>query len=84
MNLLFIKKTERNWNMWVPGFGSEDLKPYKKASTTEAHKQVCTYLLFLGAYNGEIRETCHSVTFYFTKINKFSDICIECILGEPS
>jgi len=30
---------ERNWNMWVPGFGSEDLKPYKKAATTEAHKQ---------------------------------------------
>lgn len=30
---------ERNWNMWIPGFGSEDLRPYKKAATTEAHKQ---------------------------------------------
>lgn len=26
--------------MWIPGFGMEDLKPYKKASATEAHKQV--------------------------------------------
>merc|ERR1712038_1312176 len=30
---------ERNWNMWIPGFGSEELKPIKKAATTEAHKQ---------------------------------------------
>ncbi|XP_064627211.1 transcription initiation factor TFIID subunit 12-like isoform X2 [Lineus longissimus] len=30
---------ERNWNMWVPGFGSEEIRPYKKATTTEAHKQ---------------------------------------------
>lgn len=30
---------ERNWNMWIPGFGSEELRPYKKAATTEAHKQ---------------------------------------------
>lgn len=30
---------ERNWNMWIPGFGSDDLRPYKKAATTEAHKQ---------------------------------------------
>jgi len=30
---------ERNWNMWIPGFGSDELKPFKKASTTEAHKQ---------------------------------------------
>jgi len=26
--------------MWIPGFGSEELKPYKKSATTEAHKQV--------------------------------------------
>jgi len=47
--LLLIKKeidiiitlfTERNWNMWVPGFGSDELRPYKKSSATEAHKQV--------------------------------------------
>merc|ERR1719245_2789010 len=30
---------ERNWNMWIPGFGSEELKPFKKSATTEAHKQ---------------------------------------------
>ena len=30
---------EQNWNMLVPGFGSEELRPYKKATTTEAHKQ---------------------------------------------
>lgn len=26
--------------MWIPGFGSEDLRPYKKAVVTDAHKQV--------------------------------------------
>lgn len=26
--------------MWIPGFGSEELRPYKKQATTEAHKQV--------------------------------------------
>lgn len=31
---------EKNWNMWIPGFGAEELQPYKKASSTEAHKQV--------------------------------------------
>ncbi|XP_077978763.1 uncharacterized protein LOC144434182 [Glandiceps talaboti] len=30
---------ERNWNMWIPGFGSDEVRPYKKAATTEAHKQ---------------------------------------------
>jgi len=30
---------ERNWNMWIPGFGSDDVRPYKKACVTEAHKQ---------------------------------------------
>lgn len=30
---------EKNWNMWIPGFGAEELQPYKKASSTEAHKQ---------------------------------------------
>ncbi|KAK3096794.1 hypothetical protein FSP39_003345 [Pinctada imbricata] len=31
---------ERNWNMWIPGFGSDELRPYKKSVSTEAHKQV--------------------------------------------
>lgn len=30
---------ERQWNMWIPGFGNEELKPYKRAVTTEAHRQ---------------------------------------------
>jgi len=30
---------ERHWNMWIPGFGSEELRPYKKQATTEAHRQ---------------------------------------------
>ncbi|XP_021419437.1 transcription initiation factor TFIID subunit 12 isoform X4 [Oncorhynchus mykiss] len=31
---------ERQWNMWIPGYGSDEIRPYKKACTTEAHKQV--------------------------------------------
>merc|ERR1711972_325521 len=30
---------ERSWNMWIPGFGSDEIKPYKRSATTEAHKQ---------------------------------------------
>jgi len=30
---------ERNWNMWIPGFGSEEIKTFKKSVSTEAHKQ---------------------------------------------
>lgn len=30
---------ERNWNMWIPGFGTDEVKPYKRAAVTEAHKQ---------------------------------------------
>lgn len=30
---------ERSWGMWVPGFGSDELRPYKRSSATEAHKQ---------------------------------------------
>jgi len=30
---------EHNWNMWVPGFGADELRPYKKAAPSEAHKQ---------------------------------------------
>ena len=31
---------ERAWNMWIPGFGSEEIRPYKRAPATEAHRQV--------------------------------------------
>lgn len=30
---------ERNSGVWVPGFGSEEPKAYKRAPVTEAHKQ---------------------------------------------
>ncbi|KAJ8922647.1 hypothetical protein NQ315_007679 [Exocentrus adspersus] len=29
----------RNYSMWTPGFGTDELKPYKRSLTTEAHKQ---------------------------------------------
>jgi len=31
---------ERGWNMWIPGFSSDEIRPYKKPATAEAHKQV--------------------------------------------
>lgn len=30
---------ERHWNMWIPGFGSDEVRPYKRSAATEAHKQ---------------------------------------------
>ncbi|XP_050442215.1 transcription initiation factor TFIID subunit 12 [Adelges cooleyi] len=30
---------ERYLNMWIPGFGTDELRAYKKAPITEAHKQ---------------------------------------------
>lgn len=30
---------ETNWNMWIPGFGTDEVRPYKRATVTEAHKQ---------------------------------------------
>jgi len=30
---------ERSWNMWIPGFGSDDIKPQRRSANTEAHKQ---------------------------------------------
>lgn len=30
---------DRHWNMWIPGFGNEDLKPHKKVPTVDAHRQ---------------------------------------------
>ncbi|XP_043214368.1 transcription initiation factor TFIID subunit 12-like isoform X2 [Amphibalanus amphitrite] len=30
---------ERKWNMWIPGFGTEEIRPYKRSGATEAHKQ---------------------------------------------
>ncbi|XP_011560050.2 transcription initiation factor TFIID subunit 12 [Plutella xylostella] len=30
---------ERQWNMWIPGFGNDELRPYKRSTVTEAHRQ---------------------------------------------
>jgi len=30
---------DRHWNMWIPGFGNEDLRPHKKLAPAEAHRQ---------------------------------------------
>lgn len=30
---------ERTWNMWIPGFGDQELRPYKRSAQTDAHKQ---------------------------------------------
>lgn len=30
---------ERNYNMWISGFGTDEVKPYKRSTLTEAHKQ---------------------------------------------
>lgn len=35
---------ERNWNMWIPGFGTDELRPYKRSTVTEAHKQRLTLI----------------------------------------
>lgn len=30
---------ERKYNMWIPGFGTEEVKPFKRTALTDAHKQ---------------------------------------------
>ena len=30
---------ERSWNMWIPGFGQQELRPYKRSAQTDSHKQ---------------------------------------------
>lgn len=35
---------ERHWNLWIPGFGTEELRPYKRTQVTEAHKQRCALI----------------------------------------
>ncbi|XP_030767283.1 transcription initiation factor TFIID subunit 12 [Sitophilus oryzae] len=34
----------RNYNMWTPGFGTDELRPYKRSLTTEAHKNRSTLI----------------------------------------
>jgi len=33
--------------MWIPGFGSDELRPFKKQATTEAHKQVSKRKMYI-------------------------------------
>jgi len=30
---------ERSWNMWIPGFGQQELRPYKRSAQLDSHKQ---------------------------------------------
>lgn len=53
---------ERNYNTWVPGFGSDELRPYKKATVTEAHRQVCV---------------CVRAAF-FVSVDTFFSVCVLC------
>lgn len=36
-NICFV--SDRNYNMWAPGLGTDELRPYKRSLTTESHKQ---------------------------------------------
>lgn len=35
---------ERNSGIWLPGFGSEEAKPFKRAPVTDAHKQRMAFI----------------------------------------
>lgn len=37
--LLTSKISDRNFNMWAPGFGTDELRPFKRSLITESHKQ---------------------------------------------
>ena len=39
---MLYQHVEHNWNMWIPGFGTEEI--HKKSCATEAHKQVTILL----------------------------------------
>lgn len=36
----YLHFAENKWNMWIPGMGCDEVRPYKKLISTEAHKQV--------------------------------------------
>lgn len=82
---------ERQWNMWIPGYGSDEIRPFKKACTTEAHKQVSKscitilscrniiIILYLGQnhiVNGTVG-TYHPCWFFF--FNKWVSILLKCV-----
>jgi transcription initiation factor TFIID subunit TAF12 len=37
--MLFFILKERNFNIWIAGFSTDELKTFKKSYGTEAHKQ---------------------------------------------
>lgn len=40
----FVFFSERNWNMWIPGYTSEENRQVKRPAATEAHKQRMTLI----------------------------------------
>lgn len=37
--LKIVNLIEQQYKIWVPGFGTDELRPFKRAIITEAHKQ---------------------------------------------
>ena len=60
---MWLQTLDRNWNMWIPGFGSEDLRPYKKLPSTEAHRQVWSNSHFITGGTNDIRKSSLCLTF---------------------
>lgn len=56
---------ERSWNMWIPGFGNDEIRPFKKQATTEAHKQVCI-IVFISF--------CYLLLFLFCVVKRFAPV----------
>jgi hypothetical protein len=54
-NILEVKDVqfhlERNFNLWIPGFSTDDLKPFKKSYASEAHKQVNNLSLLAAVFH---------------------------------
>lgn len=64
---------ERAWNMWIPGFGSEDIRPYRRAPATEAHKQVSGEVApYLGVLSKSYTSLqCYRVAWLLLLVRKF-------------
>jgi len=37
MKLYFV--SENQWNISIPGYGTDEIRPFKKSTSTDAHKQ---------------------------------------------
>lgn len=60
-----LSSIERSWNMWIPGFGNDEIRPFKKQATTEAHKQVCK-IVFIFFY--------YLLLFFFCVVKRFAPV----------